>query len=157
VALARDVSWPPTRLTIPDVVGRAGELACLRSALAGARDGRGAAVFLVGEPGLGKTRRRIPRCPASGACWRASCGSGPATPTRLVEARDAARAAGALVTALDIVAELAVVQLTRALIQGNVASALNAISVTGNRLVAAGWRAGVPNQRPAVLLGRIGA
>lgn len=46
----------PIRLATPDIVGRDGELAFLRSALAGARDGRGTAVFLVGEPGLGKTR-----------------------------------------------------------------------------------------------------
>jgi DNA-binding CsgD family transcriptional regulator/tetratricopeptide (TPR) repeat protein len=43
-------------LSSPDVVGRDAELDLLRSALADLRDGRGGAVFVVGEPGLGKTR-----------------------------------------------------------------------------------------------------
>ena len=37
-------------------VGRAREIAALRAGLAGAADGRGRAVILVGEPGIGKTR-----------------------------------------------------------------------------------------------------
>jgi DNA-binding CsgD family transcriptional regulator/tetratricopeptide (TPR) repeat protein len=46
----------PLRLATPDIVGRDGELAFLRAALAETRHGRGSAVFVVGEPGLGKTR-----------------------------------------------------------------------------------------------------
>jgi DNA-binding CsgD family transcriptional regulator len=46
----------PIRLATPDVVGRDAELAYLRTALTAVRHGRGAAVFVVGEPGLGKTR-----------------------------------------------------------------------------------------------------
>lgn len=46
----------PIRLATPDIIGRDAEMTFLRSALAAARDGRGAAVFLSGEPGLGKTR-----------------------------------------------------------------------------------------------------
>ncbi|PPK64996.1 AAA family ATPase [Actinokineospora auranticolor] len=46
-------SWGPV---IPDIVGRDEESGLLRSALAAARRGRGSAVFLVGEAGLGKTR-----------------------------------------------------------------------------------------------------
>jgi DNA-binding CsgD family transcriptional regulator/tetratricopeptide (TPR) repeat protein len=46
----------PIRLATPDIVGRDGELAFLRAALADTRRGQGAAVFVVGEPGLGKTR-----------------------------------------------------------------------------------------------------
>jgi DNA-binding CsgD family transcriptional regulator/tetratricopeptide (TPR) repeat protein len=57
----------PIRLTTPDIVGRDAELLFLRSALADVRDGRGAAVFLVGEPGLGKTRlvREVARVAAT--------------------------------------------------------------------------------------------
>jgi DNA-binding CsgD family transcriptional regulator/tetratricopeptide (TPR) repeat protein len=44
------------RLADPDIVGRDAELAHLRAALAASRRGRGGAVFVVAEPGLGKTR-----------------------------------------------------------------------------------------------------
>ncbi|MFC5261286.1 ATP-binding protein [Kribbella qitaiheensis] len=40
----------------PKVVGRDGEIDHLRGLLASARAGRGGAVFLVGEPGIGKSR-----------------------------------------------------------------------------------------------------
>ena len=40
----------------PSVVGRAAELSWLSAALDGLADGRGACVFLVGEPGIGKSR-----------------------------------------------------------------------------------------------------
>lgn len=46
----------PIRLATPDIVGRDAELAFLRAALTDARRGQGSAVFVVGEPGLGKTR-----------------------------------------------------------------------------------------------------
>ncbi|HEU5471044.1 MAG TPA: AAA family ATPase [Actinophytocola sp.] len=45
----------PIRLATSDIVGRDAELGMLRSALAGVRT-RGATIFVVGEPGLGKTR-----------------------------------------------------------------------------------------------------
>ena len=52
--------WPgrraPTRLVSPEIVGRDGELALLHAALADAENGRGGAVFLIGEAGIGKTR-----------------------------------------------------------------------------------------------------
>jgi predicted ATPase len=40
----------------PRVVGRAAELPWLSAALDGLADGRGGCVFLVGEPGIGKSR-----------------------------------------------------------------------------------------------------
>ncbi|TDW88324.1 regulatory LuxR family protein [Kribbella pratensis] len=40
----------------PTVVGRDREIDTLRRLLAGARDGHGGAIFLVGEPGIGKSR-----------------------------------------------------------------------------------------------------
>src|SRR3954449_10462049 len=40
----------------PKVVGRAGEIADLDRLLTEARAGRGGAVFLLGEPGIGKSR-----------------------------------------------------------------------------------------------------
>ncbi|WP_410786223.1 ATP-binding protein [Kribbella sp. C-35] len=40
----------------PTVVGRDLEIESLHRLLAGARDGRGGAIFLVGEPGIGKSR-----------------------------------------------------------------------------------------------------
>jgi DNA-binding CsgD family transcriptional regulator/tetratricopeptide (TPR) repeat protein len=46
----------PILLATPHIVGRDAELAFLRAALADARHGQGSAVFVVGEPGLGKTR-----------------------------------------------------------------------------------------------------
>ena len=46
----------PIRLATPDIVGRDAELAFLRAALTDARRGLGSTVFVVGEPGLGKTR-----------------------------------------------------------------------------------------------------
>jgi DNA-binding CsgD family transcriptional regulator/tetratricopeptide (TPR) repeat protein len=57
----------PIRLATPDIVGRDAELVFLRSVLADVRNGRGAAVFLVGEPGLGKTRlvREVARVAAT--------------------------------------------------------------------------------------------
>jgi DNA-binding CsgD family transcriptional regulator/tetratricopeptide (TPR) repeat protein len=51
-----EVAGPPIRLATPAIVGRDAELVHLRSALAAVRRGRGAAVFVVAEPGLGKTR-----------------------------------------------------------------------------------------------------
>src|SRR5690242_19529037 len=43
-------------LMAPTLVGRASELDTLHAALDGAREGRGGAVFLVGEAGIGKSR-----------------------------------------------------------------------------------------------------
>ncbi|TWP45743.1 AAA family ATPase [Lentzea tibetensis] len=43
-------------LTSPVLVGRRGEFSTLRAAVERAREGRGGAVFLVGEPGIGKSR-----------------------------------------------------------------------------------------------------
>jgi DNA-binding CsgD family transcriptional regulator/tetratricopeptide (TPR) repeat protein len=43
-------------VTTGEIVGRDAELAYLGTALAAVRQGRGSAAFLVGEPGLGKTR-----------------------------------------------------------------------------------------------------
>ena len=40
----------------PSVVGRAAELSWLSAALDGLADGRGGCVFLIGEPGIGKSR-----------------------------------------------------------------------------------------------------
>ncbi|MBV9336497.1 MAG: ATP-binding protein, partial [Solirubrobacterales bacterium] len=44
------------RMLCPSVVGRAEELSWLSAALDGLRDGRGGCMFLVGEPGIGKSR-----------------------------------------------------------------------------------------------------
>jgi DNA-binding CsgD family transcriptional regulator/tetratricopeptide (TPR) repeat protein len=46
----------PTRVSSPEFVGRAAELASLRAALGRAEAGTAAAVFLAGESGVGKTR-----------------------------------------------------------------------------------------------------
>ena len=43
-------------LLCPVVIGRSAETGALRSALAAARDGAGAVVFLTGEAGIGKSR-----------------------------------------------------------------------------------------------------
>ena len=51
-----ELQGSPIRLATPDIVGRDGELAFLRAVLADGARGQGAAVFVVGEPGLGKTR-----------------------------------------------------------------------------------------------------
>jgi DNA-binding CsgD family transcriptional regulator len=44
------------RMLCPSVVGRAAELSWLSAALDGLEEGRGGCVFLVGEPGIGKSR-----------------------------------------------------------------------------------------------------
>jgi DNA-binding CsgD family transcriptional regulator/tetratricopeptide (TPR) repeat protein len=47
---------PSARALTAPLIGRGAEMARLRAALADAREGRGCAVFLSGEPGIGKTR-----------------------------------------------------------------------------------------------------
>lgn len=54
--VVRQATVLPGALVNPRVVGRDRELELLGSAVVGAREGRGGAVFIVGEPGLGKTR-----------------------------------------------------------------------------------------------------
>ena len=44
------------RILCPSIVGRAEELSWLSTALDGLQDGRGGCVFLIGEPGIGKSR-----------------------------------------------------------------------------------------------------
>ncbi|MEY2227665.1 ATP-binding protein, partial [Streptomyces sp. BF23-30] len=39
-----------------ELIGRGAEMGQIMRALAGARSGRGAALFVTGEPGVGKTR-----------------------------------------------------------------------------------------------------
>ena len=46
----------PPRVSSPELVGRAQELSLLLDALERAAEGRFSAVFLAGEPGVGKTR-----------------------------------------------------------------------------------------------------
>jgi DNA-binding CsgD family transcriptional regulator len=49
----------PTQTRMPAMVGREAELDQLAAALASARAGRGGATFVVGEPGIGKTRMAV--------------------------------------------------------------------------------------------------
>jgi DNA-binding winged helix-turn-helix (wHTH) protein/tetratricopeptide (TPR) repeat protein len=69
---------------LSDFVGREYELGCLDEALGHARSGRGALVFLTGEPGIGKTRTAYEfsvRAPASGVdAHMIHCHAAPETP-----------------------------------------------------------------------------
>jgi tetratricopeptide (TPR) repeat protein len=70
VAGADDRRVPP-RVSCPDFVGRAAELAWLEEAMQRAAQGSAGAVFLAGESGVGKTRllRELERRAAEGGAW----------------------------------------------------------------------------------------